>query len=127
MLQRAKARLDRRDDAGGFWINTGWVLGFLVWLGVLLTWHAGFTPAAPFVVIPAVLVFLVGLGNLLGGRSRRPSPRFNRPDPVPISTLRGGAATEAVPGSGAQATAGQSAGSEDGAATPPAGEPGAGR
>ncbi len=123
MLPRAKARLDRRDDAGGFWINTGWVLGFLVWLGVLLTWHAGFTPAAPFVVIPAVLVFLVGLGNLLGGRSRRPSPKFNRPDPVPISTLRGGAA----PGSGAQATAGQSAGSEDGAATPPAGEPGAGR
>ena len=87
-----------RDDAGGVWIVTGWVLGGLVYVGVVLAWHAGFTAAVPFVVIPAVLVFMVGAGNLLSGnRAGRPAPRFNRPDPVPLSTFRrgGGAPTDA--------------------------------
>jgi hypothetical protein len=87
-----------RDDAGGVWINTGWVLGGLVYLGVVLAWHAGFTAAAPFVIIPAVLVIMIGGGNLLSGkRSGRPAPRFNRPDPVPLSSLRGGGPVPAGP------------------------------
>jgi hypothetical protein len=85
-------RTDRtRDDAGGVWIVTGWVVGLIFYAGVVLAWHAGFTAAAPFVVIPAVLVVLIGAGNLLSGaRPGRPSPRFNRPDldPVPLSTFR---------------------------------------
>ena len=80
-----------RDDAGGVWIITGWVVGLIVYAGVVLVWHAGFTAAAPFVVIPAVLVILIGAGNLVSGRPRRSPPRFNRPglDPVPVSVLHG--------------------------------------
>jgi hypothetical protein len=80
-----------RDDAGGVWIITGWVVGLIVYAGVVLAWHAGFTAAAPFVVIPAVLVILIGAGNLVSGRPRRAAPRFNRPDldPVPVSVLHG--------------------------------------
>ena len=78
-----------RDDAGGVWIVTGWVLGGLVYVGVVLAWRAGFTAAVPFVVIPAVLVFMIGAGNLLSGkRPGRPAPRFNRPDPMPLTTFR---------------------------------------
>ena len=87
-----------RDDAGGVWIKIGWVVGLLVYAGVLLSWHAGFTAAAPFAVIPAVLVVMVGAGNLLGGRrSGRPAPRFNRPDPVPISSIRHDTARRGTP------------------------------
>jgi len=78
-----------RNDVGGVWIVTGWVLGGLVYLGVVLTWRAGFTAAVPFVVIPAVLLFMIGAGNLLSGkRPGRPAPRFNTPDPVPLTTFR---------------------------------------
>ena len=102
-----------RDDAGGVWIVTGWVLGFLVYVGVVFAWHAGFTGATPFVVIPPVLLIMVGAGNLISGRrSGRPGPRFNRPDPVPLASLRG----EPEPN---RAT--------DGADGPPAGGPGPGR
>ena len=89
------------DEAGGVWIVTGWVLGGLIYVGVVLAWHAGFTAAVPFVVIPAVLVIMVGAGNLLSGtRPGRPAPRFNRPDPVPLSTFRddGGATVDADSG-----------------------------
>jgi hypothetical protein len=92
------------DDAGGVWILTGWVLGGLVYVGVVLAWHAGFTAAVPFVVIPAVLVFMIGAGNLLSGkRPGRPGPRFNRPDPVPLTTFRrdGAAPADADSGVGA--------------------------
>jgi hypothetical protein len=79
-----------RDDAGGVWIITGWVLGFLVYAGVLLAWHAGFSAATFFVVIPPLLIIMIGAGNLISGRrAGRPAPRFNRPDPVPVATLRG--------------------------------------
>ena len=102
-----------RDDAGGVWIVTGWVLGFLVYVGVVVAWHAGFTGATPFVVIPPVLLVMVAAGNLISGRrAGRPAPRFNRPDPVPIASLRG----EPEPAPGA-----------DGAGTPPAGGPGPAR
>jgi len=78
-----------RDDTGGVWIITGWVLGGLLYVGVLVAWHAGFTAAAPFVVIPAVLVFMVGAGNLLSGkRPGRRAPQFNRPDPIPLTSFR---------------------------------------
>jgi len=120
-VSRAVAHGDRagpdraRDDAGGVWIVTGWVVGCVVYAGVVLAWHAGFTAATPFVVIPPVLVVMVGAGNLLGGRrSGRSGPRFNRPDlePVPIATLHGdsGGAAE-----------------DDGAGGAPAGGPGTGR
>jgi len=82
--------MDRaRNDEGGVWIVTAWVVGALVYAGVVLAWHAGFTAATPFVVIPPVLLVMIAGGNLIGGRSNRPAPRFNRPDPVPLSTLRG--------------------------------------
>jgi hypothetical protein len=88
-----------RDDAGGVWIVTGWIVGLVVYAGVVLAWHAGFTAAAPFVVIPAVLVVMIGAGNLLSGRSPgRPAPRFNRPDPVPLATLRRDGTAPADPG-----------------------------
>ena len=93
-----------RDDAGGVWIVTGWIVGLVVYAGVVLAWHAGFTAAAPFVVIPAVLVVMIGAGNLLSGRRHgRPAPRFNRPDPVPLSALRRDGASPADPG-GAEGT-----------------------
>jgi hypothetical protein len=75
-----------RDDAGGVWIVTGWVVGLAVYAMVVVAWLAGFGAAAPFVVIPAVLVAMIGIGNLINeGRSRRPAPRFNHPDPVPLA------------------------------------------
>ena len=86
-----------RDDAGGVWITTGWIVGVIVYAGVLVTWHAGFTAAVPFVVIPPVLVILIAAGNLLGGRSTRRAPRFNRPDPGPPPPLRGGPAEPGSP------------------------------
>lgn len=88
----AGRRVERvRDDAGGVWIISGWVVGLIVYAGVVLAWHAGFTAAAPFVVIPAVLVILIGAGNLVSGRPHRSAPQFNRPDldPVPVSVLHG--------------------------------------
>jgi hypothetical protein len=89
LLDRLTGPDHARDDAGGVWIITGVVLGLVVYAGVVVAWHAGFTAAAPFVVIPAVLVVMVGAGNLLSGkRPGRPAPRFNRPDPVPLSSLR---------------------------------------
>jgi hypothetical protein len=38
-----------RDDSGGVWIITGWVVGFIVWLGIVAMWRAGFTPVTPLV------------------------------------------------------------------------------
>ena len=89
-----------RDDAGGVWIVTGWVVGLVLYAGVVLAWHAGFGAAAPFVVIPPVLVVMIGAGNLISGRRpHRPPPRFNRPEPVPLDSLRtGGAGTPAATG-----------------------------
>ena len=104
-----------RDDAGGVWIRTGWVVGVLVYAGVVLAWHAGFTAAAPFVVIPAVLVVMIGAGNLVGGRRPgRSAPRFRRPDldPVPLPVRRG----DGTPTAG-----------DPGAEVPPAGGSGTGR
>ena len=77
------------DDAGGVWIVTGWVLGGLIYVGMVLALNAGFTTTVPFVVIPVVLLFMVGAGNLLSGkRPSRPAPRFNRPGPEPLTTSR---------------------------------------
>ena len=95
-MERAEVDARHRDDAGGVWIITGWVLGFILYVGVVLAWNAGFTPAAPFVIIPAVLVVMIGGGNLIGGRSRRPSPQYNRPDPISISALRSDGAVTAA-------------------------------
>jgi len=87
-MDQPEADARHRDDAGGVWIITGWVFGFILYVGVVVAWIAGFTPAAPFVIIPAVLAVMIGAGNLIGGRSSRQSPRYNRPDPVPITALR---------------------------------------
>jgi len=105
LLDRLTGPDHARDDAGGVWIITGVVLGLIVYAGVVVAWHAGFTAAAPFVVIPAVLVVMVGAGNLLSGkRPGRPAPRFNRPDPVPLTSLRWDGGTPTGPGSPAPAT-----------------------
>jgi hypothetical protein len=57
------------------WIITGIVLGVLVYAGVVLMYVAGFTPVAPLVVIPPVLIGLIAGNNLLGGgRSHGRSP-----------------------------------------------------
>ncbi len=102
------------------WIKTGWALGFVAYVGVVVTWHAGFTAAAPFVVIPPVLVVMIGAGNLLSGRSTRRAPQFNRPDPVPLPARRGEPGPPAAP-SPAPAAGG------DGAGDAPTGGSGPGR
>jgi len=95
----------RRDDTGGVWIVTTWVVGAVVYVGVLLAWHAGFTAALPFVVIPPLLAVLIGAGNLIGGRPHRAPPRFNHPEPVPLDSLRadaGPAGPDAPPAPGSR-------------------------
>ncbi len=62
-----------RDDAGGVWIRVGIAGGVLVYLGVLVLLHAGFTAILPFAVIPPVLLVLIAANSLLGG-PRRPRP-----------------------------------------------------
>jgi hypothetical protein len=117
-----------RDDAGGVWIVTGWVLGALVWIGVVVAWHAGFTGATPFVVIPPVLLVMIAAGNWIGGRRPgRQAARFHRPDPVPLASLRGAPEpTPGTPGTGATDATGRTngTGGTDGAT---AGGPGPGR
>ena len=75
--------------------------------------EAAVRSATAFVVIPPVLLVMVGAGNWISGRrAGRRAPRFNRPDPVPLSSLRG----EPEPTADA-----------DGAGRPSAGGPGPGR
>ncbi len=62
------------DDVGGVWIVTGWVVGVLVYAGVVLMAMAGFSAVLPLVVVPPVLLGLIAAGNLLGGRSHRSAP-----------------------------------------------------
>jgi hypothetical protein len=71
-------RRRRFDDAGGVWIVTGIVLGVLLYGFIVLMDVAGFTPVAPLVVIPPILVALIGANSLLGGGRTRSSPQ-----PVP--------------------------------------------
>ncbi len=54
-------------DDGGVWIVTGLVLGGIVYAGLVTMLVAGFTPVAPLVVVPPVLLALVAANNLLGG------------------------------------------------------------
>jgi hypothetical protein len=68
----------RFDDAGGVWIVTGIVLGVLLYGFIVLMDVAGFTPVAPLVIIPPVLVALIGANSLLGGGRTRSTPQ-----PVP--------------------------------------------
>jgi hypothetical protein len=49
------------------WIKTGLVLGFLVYGAVVLMVVAGFTAAAPLLIVPLVIAALIGASNLLGG------------------------------------------------------------
>jgi hypothetical protein len=62
------------DDVGGVWIVTGWVVGLLVYAGVVLMAIAGFSAVLPLVVVPPVLLGLNAAGNLLGGRRHRSTP-----------------------------------------------------
>jgi hypothetical protein len=68
----------RVDDAGGVWIITGFVLGGIVYAGMVLMAVAGFTAVVPLVVIPPVLVAIIAANSLLGGgrgSSRTPQTR----------------------------------------------------
>jgi len=38
---------NKAQGTGGVWITTGWILGAIVYVGVVLAWHAGFTAALP--------------------------------------------------------------------------------
>lgn len=66
-------RRRHRGDEGGLWIRIGLAGGVLVYVGVLVLLHAGFTAILPFAVIPPVLLVLIGGNSLLGG-PRRPRP-----------------------------------------------------
>ena len=71
---RSSVRRPRRraDDTGGVWIITGFVLGAIVYAGMVLMAVAGFTAVVPLVVIPPVLVGIIAANSLLGG-GRGPS------------------------------------------------------
>ncbi len=103
------------------WIKTAWVLGLLVYAGVLVTWHAGFTAATPFVVIPPVLVIMIGAGNLLSGRSSRRAPA--------VQPARSGAAPAAARSAPSPSASVPTVGPDgpDGSDGAPAGGPGPGR
>lgn len=60
-------------DSGGVWIGIGIAGGILVYVWAVILYAAGFTAIAAVVVIPPVLVALIAVSNLLGGRSRRSS------------------------------------------------------
>ncbi len=71
-----------RDDAGGIWITTGWVVGVLVWVGIVTMYVAGFTPVAPLVFVPPVLLLFIAAGNLIS--PRRGAKAREELDPVPL-------------------------------------------
>ena len=60
-----------RDDRGGVWIVTGLVMGAIVYAGTVVMLVAGFTPVAPLVIVPPVLIALIGANSLLGGGRTR--------------------------------------------------------
>ena len=62
------------------WIVTGIVLGVLLYGFIVLMDVAGFTPVAPLVIIPPVLVALIGANSLLGGGRTRSTPQPVRPE-----------------------------------------------
>jgi hypothetical protein len=77
-----------RDDSGGVWIITGWIVGFIVWLGIVAMWRAGFTPVAPLVIVPPVMLFMIGAGNLIGGRRPSRGPRrASELDPISLEEV----------------------------------------
>ncbi len=106
----------RFDDAGGVWIVTGIVLGVLLYGFIVLMDVAGFTPVAPLVILPPILVALIGANSLLGGGRTRSTPQ-----PVP---RRAPVSSDAAPSNGApsrQLSSNGSAGRPaDGTLPPPA-------
>jgi hypothetical protein len=66
-VRPAAKRPPPRTDDGGVWIVTGLVLGGIVYAGMVAMLVAGFTPVAPLVVVPPVLLALIAANNLLGG------------------------------------------------------------
>ncbi len=93
----------RFDDAGGVWIVTGIVLGVLLYGFIVLMDVAGFTPVAPLVIIPPVLVALIGANSLLGGGRTRSTPQ-PVPRRAPVSSNgapSNGAPSKPMPSNGA--------------------------
>jgi hypothetical protein len=88
----------RFDDAGGVWIVTGIVLGVLLYGFIVLMDVAGFTPVAPLVIIPPVLVALIGANSLLGGGRTKSTPQ-PVPRRAPVSS--NGAPSKPVSSNGA--------------------------
>ncbi len=71
---------------------TGWVVGLLVYAGVVLMAVAGFSPVIPLVVIPPVLMAMIGANNLLGGGrgyGRSSAARSAGPGPAPSPSVGG--------------------------------------
>ena len=61
-----------RDDAGGVWIVTAWVLCVIMYGFIVLMDVAGFTEVLPLVVLPPIVLGLIAANNLLrGGSSQR--------------------------------------------------------
>jgi len=100
---RNGARRPRRqaDETGGVWIITGFVLGAIVYAGMVLMAVAGFTAVIPLVVIPPVLVAMIGANSLLGGGRgpSRSSPGRDVPGRV-VSTPGGPAGVDGTNGTG---------------------------
>jgi hypothetical protein len=106
---RSSVRRPRRrvDDAGGVWIITGFVLGAIVYAGMVLMAVAGFTAVIPLVVIPPVLVGIIAANSLLGGGrgpSRSPQTRNAPGAPAGQSGSNGSAPP---PSSGTAPTTGE--------------------
>jgi hypothetical protein len=87
-----RPRRRRADETGGVWIITGFVLGAIVYAGMVLMAVAGFTAVVPLVVIPPVLVGIIAANSLLGG-GRGPSRSAPSGDlPGPAAPSPGGSA-----------------------------------
>jgi hypothetical protein len=94
------------DDAGGVWIITGFVLGAIVYAGMVLMAVAGFTAVIPLVVIPPVLVAIIAANSLLGGGRGASRPPQTRDLPGG-SGAAGGTNGSGRPPSGGAATPGE--------------------
>ncbi len=82
-MTRARRTQRHRSDDGGIWVRTGWILGILFYLLMLVMYRAGFHVILPFIVIPPALAVMIAGNSLLGG----PRRRENELEPLPVSAM----------------------------------------